>query len=173
MSALWRHLLLCGLFGRDVCHLTAFECLWECATRYALEGDRTDGVLIAAFKAVGLHNGAWWNASGTFLELGAGDGYGSKTHMLRQRAGWRGWLVDADYSNPDIGLHKEWLTETNVVESLQRLGVTPHLDLLVVDVDFNSFWIWRALLSSRVVRPRVVVMAVNSFLGANASVVVR
>eukprot|EP00971_Amphidinium_carterae_P184506 3662887-Amphidinium_carterae.1 len=57
-----------------------------------------------------------------------------------------------------------------------RLGLekVPHdLDLLTIDVDFNDYWIWQALLEDGRFRPRVVAVDFNPDLPLDRALVVR
>lgn len=51
-------------------------------------------------------------------------------------------------------------------------GVPAEFDLLSIDVDFNDYWIWRAIEQHRY-RPRVVLVEVNSHIPANDNRTVR
>ena len=34
--------------------------------------------------------------------------------------------------------------------------------MLVIDIDYNDYWVWKAVLENRLYQPRVVVIGVNS-----------
>jgi hypothetical protein len=41
--------------------------------------------------------------------------------------------------------------------------------LLVIDIDYNDYWVWKAVLESRLYQPRVVVVEVNSGVRGSAT----
>jgi len=109
----------------------------------------------------------------TFVEIGTGDGLQNNTTALLNR-GWRGWWIDGDPSNVSSILTKfrqpivsgqlsvleALVTAENIVSLLDRLGVPKELDLLSLDIDRNTYWVWRAI--SNVYRPRVAVIEYNA-----------
>ena len=54
--------------------------------------------------------------------------------------------MDGSHSNASIGLHKEWMNSSNIVDLLLKHGVPMAYDHVTVDVDLNTFWVLRVSL---------------------------
>jgi hypothetical protein len=61
------------------------------------------------------------------------------------------------------------VTAENINELLSRAGFTGEIDLLSIDIDFNDYWVWKAVEAAR---PRVVVIEYNAALRPPMSLVV-
>lgn len=124
-----------------------------------------DGVLAEIFRRIGVGGGG-------FVEFGASDGTECNAAFLAQVLGWPGVFLEAD-AGAFAALERRYLAaprvrtvaaavEPGTVEGLLRdAGVPEEPDLLVIDVDGNDYWIWRAL---EAFRPRVVVIEYNGDL---------
>ena len=110
-----------------------------------------DGILAEIFRRVGVGNR-------TFAEVGVGDGLENNTVCLLAQ-GWQGAWVDG---NPDsagriratfkreqdagrLKFREAFVTRENVAGLLTSLDVPKELDLLSLDIDLNTYWIWEAL----------------------------
>lgn len=96
-----------------------------------------------------------------YVEFGALDGhFCSNTKYLREKYGWKGLLLDCTYpDNPHIHLYNEFLTAENICDVFAKYKVPAEFDLISIDIDYNDFYVWKAL-SSRY-KPRVVVIEFN------------
>ena len=113
-----------------------------------------DGVIEHIFDIIG-------NSSKFYVEFGATDGnWLSNTKHLREAKGWSGLLMDCDYENPLINLHKHTITAENINDLFEQYEVPADLDLLSIDIDGNDFYIWKAL--DKKYRPRLVVIEHNA-----------
>jgi hypothetical protein len=129
---------------------------------YSQNGE--DGILAEIFSRVGTSNRV-------FVEIGAGDGENNSAYLLLK--GWSGYWFDADDGNLQsirsrfakslasnrLRAAKEFFTAENVLDVLQKHGVPSEFDLLSLDIDRNTSWVWRAL---RALRPRVAVIEYNA-----------
>jgi hypothetical protein len=134
--------------------------------RYAIQVNSQngeDGIIHEIFRRIGAPNRV-------FVELGVGDGTQNNTAFLFSQ-GWSGYWIDATDSfvkvlersglrHPD---YLKWLvsfiTRENAALLLESLHVPKEFDLLSLDIDQNTYWVWKAL---RDFRPRVVVVEYNA-----------
>ena len=124
-----------------------------------------DGIIAEIFRRVGA-------GSRTFVEVGVGDGLENNTVCLLA-LGWQGVWVDG---NPDsarqirttfkpeldagrLKFREAFVTRENVTGLLAELAVAGEPDLLSLDIDLNTYWIWEALMACRA---RVVVVEYNA-----------
>lgn len=104
------------------------------------------------------------------IEFGAGDGLAfSNVRNLYLHHGWRGLMIEGDPEKA-AGLRRNYLGCAGVetlqawvfpgnVETLFAQHNVPHdLDLLVIDIDSNDYYVWRAI---REYRPKVVQIEYN------------
>lgn len=117
---------------------------------YSQNGE--DGVLNKIFECIGAH-------SRYYVEFGTENGSECNTRCLKE-SGWRGLLMDGNHDNPDINLHKEFITAENINELFKKYEVPHEFDLLSIDIDFNDFHVWKAIENSY--KPRVVVIEYNA-----------
>lgn len=122
-----------------------------------------DGIIHEIFNRIGTTNQ-------TFVEIGVGDGCENNTAFLLS-LGWKGFWIDGDSSllktinkRRDIAegsIHGlvSFVTRENISASLEQLNVPKDFDLLSLDVDQNTYYIWEGL---RSYRPRIVVVEYNA-----------
>lgn len=121
---------------------------------YSQNGE--DGVIEILFELLGTD-------SRYCVEFGAVDGlYVSNTLNLRKHKGWTCLLLDGGHENQAINLQREFVTAENINELFEKYEVPENLDLLSIDIDYNDFYVWKAL-NSRY-RPRVVVVEYNAMI---------
>jgi hypothetical protein len=104
------------------------------------------------------------------IEFGAGDGQTlSNVRQLILRHGWGGLLIEGDAKSaealrqlylpyPNVRTAREWVYPANVELLFEENGVPRDLDLLVIDIDSNDYYVWRAI---REFRPKVVMIEYN------------
>jgi len=119
-----------------------------------------DGVLRRIFEVIGA-------ASRYFVEFGAWDGqHCSNTANLRLHHGWSGLLMEgSDRADGEL-VQREFVTAENVQALFGKYAVPRWFDLLVIDIDGNDYWVWKALVDHV---PRVVVIEYNVLFGAHLS----
>ena len=91
------------------------------------------------------------------------------TRILRDLYGWKGHLLDGGNENPDIPLHKEFFTPSNIASLLEKYHVNKDLDVLSVDTDYDDFWTTREILVAGY-RPRIFIIEYNVNFGQSWSV---
>ncbi|HUR96103.1 MAG TPA: hypothetical protein VMY76_16100 [Gemmatimonadales bacterium] len=124
-----------------------------------------DGILSEIFRRIGTSNRH-------FVEIGVGDGLENNTTYLLAR-GWRGaWfegsgsaleLARRHFHDPvargDLRIAQTIVTAETIGASLAEAAVPEEFDLLSIDVDRNTYYVWEAL---GAFHPRVVVVEYNS-----------
>jgi len=134
-----------------------------------------DGIIQEIFNRIGI-------ANRTFIEFGVQNGAECNTAMLLL-AGWRGLWIEL--SGAEIAQIRRNLasfiqegrlkavesrvTAENVNALFERAGYVGEIDLLSIDIDYNDYWVWKAI---EIVKPRVVVIEYNATLRPPLSVVV-
>ena len=124
-----------------------------------------DGILLEIFRRIGV-------SARSFVELGTGSGLQCNTTFWLSQ-GWHGWWVEGNPKAPRrigrqfaqplaekrLRLISSWITAENVAGLLQSNEVPAEVDLLSLDLDRNTYWIWSAL---EPIRPRVLVVEYNA-----------
>ena len=129
------------------------------------QGDE-DGIIQEIFKRIGVQDR-------TFIEFGVANGNECNTAKLLLE-GWRGLWIEgspelADSIRRTLGsflgekgplkFKKAIVNAQNVNDLFASAGLTGEIDLLSIDIDYNDYWVWKAVDS---VRPRVVVIEYNA-----------
>jgi hypothetical protein len=123
-----------------------------------------DGIIAEIFRRIGV-------TTRTFAECGVGNGLENNTAYLLLQ-GWRGaWLdgsekliaaIRATFARQidqgRLSLARALVTAENVEQVFAAAGVQLDVDLLSLDIDRNTYWVWEAL----AIRPRVVVIEYNA-----------
>jgi hypothetical protein len=124
-----------------------------------------DGIVAEICRRVGA-------PSRTFVEIGVGDGLENNTTLLLTQ-GWRGWWIDADRQQVESieKSFEKWIsagqlrvacakvTAENVSTLMQELAVPDEIDLFSLDIDRNTYWIWKAM---KDFRPKIAVIEYNA-----------
>lgn len=105
-----------------------------------------------------------------FVEIGTQDGKQCNTRYFREAYGWNGLLIDGEYENPEINLHKHFITVENIVGILQKYNVQRDFQLLSLDIDQNTFYILKKIMTS--FRPDIIDVEYNSTHGPHEDKVV-
>ena len=143
---------------------------------YSQNGE--DGVLGWIFSTIGVHDYR-------FVEFGIEDGRECLSALLSLHCGWRGLLMDCDedsvraargyYGNRLLGhaervaIEHAFVTRDNINGLLEDAGMKGEIDLLVIDIDGNDYWVWEAV---EVIQPRVVVIEYNASFGSDQPVTI-
>ncbi|RMG24623.1 MAG: hypothetical protein D6732_23460 [Methanobacteriota archaeon] len=120
-----------------------------------------DGIIQEIFRRIGV-------SDQVFVEIGVGDGLESNTAFLLSQ-GWTGFWIEANnrflktiqrYQLRDrVKYSVSFVTRENITDIFSELGIPKEFDLLSIDIDQNTFYIWEGL---RRYRPRVVVVEYNA-----------
>jgi hypothetical protein len=143
---------------KDSRHLARFE-------NQIFSRHGADGIIGEIFKRIGV-------TSKVFIEIGCGNGLENNTANLLW-CGWSGFWFDGDLANINavnkhlthyiaqgkLSARQAFFTAENVPGVMKEAGVPGEFDLLSLDVDRNTYYIWEAL---RSYHPRVAVIEYNS-----------
>lgn len=134
-----------------------------------------DGIIQEIFRRIGT-------SSRTFVEVGVETGVECNTAKLLIE-GWRGSWIEANpqackaisanfadfLKDRRLTLQQSLVTAENINALIESAGFADELDLLSIDIDFNDYWVWKAVSA---VRPRAVVIEYNAGLHPPLSVTV-
>lgn len=124
-----------------------------------------DGVIAEIFRRIGT-------TDRMFVEIGVGNGLECNTTYLLWK-GWKGIWLDGDaqslsaasveFRDPiasgALKIFHAVVSGQNIADLLHRVGAPVEFDLLSIDIDRNTHFIWKALAH---LKPRVVVVEYNS-----------
>ena len=122
-----------------------------------------DGIIAEIFRRIGT-------TDRVFLEIGVGNGVENNTAFLLAQ-GWTGFWVDgnpafqqviaarADLRDGCIRGRAAFVDRENVARVLEEMDVPNAFDLMSLDVDQNTYYVWEGLAAFR---PRVAVIEYNS-----------
>ena len=127
-----------------------------------------DGIIAEIYRRIGP-------GDRTFIEFGVESGVETNTTLLL-RQGWRGWWVDGSAESvarartlfaPEIAagqltIIEALVTSSNAARLLADAGAPARVDLLSLDIDRNTWHLWKAL---RGLSARVVVTEYNASFG--------
>lgn len=95
-----------------------------------------------------------------YVEFGAVDGFlFCNTHYLRTKENWSGLLLDCDYENRRINLHRRIITKENICQIFDEFNVPTDLDFLCIDIDGNDYWVLQEIIKKY--SPRVIQVETN------------
>lgn len=126
-----------------------------------------DGIIQEIFRRIGT-------ATRAFVEFGVETGVECNTAKLLIE-GWRGlWIeanaqaakaisstFDAFLKDHRLTLKQSFVTAENINTLIRSADLDGEIDLLSIDIDFNDYWVWKAI---EVVKPRLVVIEYNAGL---------
>jgi hypothetical protein len=130
---------------------------------YSQNGE--DGILTEIFRRIGA-------TDKTFVEVGAGTGTENNTAFFLSR-GWRGCWVEGNpglverirrqmtryLDDGTLKLVDLFVTRENIAPVLRSVQAVGEVDLLSLDVDQNTYWVWEGLADT--LKPRVAVVEYN------------
>ena len=134
-----------------------------------------DGIIQEIFRRVGV-------GGRTFVEFDVETGIECNSAKLLIE-GWRGLWIEAKPENAGairrrfapflqerkLTLLQRAVTTENIDALMAEGGMGGEIDLLGIDIDYNDYWVWKALTA---VRPRAVVIEYNASLRPPVSVTV-
>jgi hypothetical protein len=120
------------------------------AQHYSQHGE--DGIIAAIFRKVG--------AIDKFcVEFGVETGAECNTSYLIRNKGWSFLWMDA-LEGASEPIKKEYITAENINQLFAKYAVPKEFDLLSIDIDYNTYWVWKAIEGFS---PRVAVIEYNAY----------
>jgi hypothetical protein len=124
-----------------------------------------DGIIQEIFHRIGT-------TDRRFVEFGVQTGVECNTVKLLIE-GWSGLWIDADplkvavirrnfapfLDGGGLTVLQDLVTAENINTLLTRAGMDGEIDFLSIDIDYNDYWVWKAI---DAVRPRVVAIEYNA-----------
>jgi hypothetical protein len=124
-------------------------------TTQAFSQGPEDGIIAEIFRRIGARDRF-------FVEIGAGDGRENTTRLLLT-LGWSGIWVEGsasscaairrDFARPlaegRLALIEAMVTAENIAALLREAGAPESFDYLGIDLDMNTYYVWRALAAFR------------------------
>lgn len=109
-----------------------------------------DGIIKEIFANIGTTNKFC-------VEFGHNETTLESTNVGRlvNEDGWTALLWDGDNENPEINLHKEFITSGNIVELFDKYSVPLEPDYVSIDIDSCDLWVMKKIMQSKY-KPRVV-----------------
>lgn len=126
---------------------------------YSQNGE--DGIIEFIFNIVDTTNKF-------FVEIGVEDGQQCNTRNLLEKD-WEGVMIDSNPTNISTTIKKEFVTAENVNKLFEKYSIPNSFDLLSIDVDYNTYWVWKAITKYF---PRVIVIEYNSTIPYTESLAV-
>jgi len=114
---------------------------------------REDGITEKIFDIIGF-------TDKTYLDFGATETT-NNSEVLHKEHGFRGILWNCDDISCDYStIHKETVTNENVLELCKKYNLPKEFDFLSIDIDGNDWYIWKTICENY--KPRVVVIEYNA-----------
>jgi hypothetical protein len=110
-----------------------------------------DGIIHAIIGIIGTTNRYC-------VEFGAGEYESCTLHLLKHQ-GWTGLRMDGEEQSSTSDIEREFITAENIESLFQKHTVPKEFDLLVIDIDGNDYWIWKAI---EHYTPRAIVIEYNA-----------
>jgi hypothetical protein len=115
------------------------------------------------------------------VEFGAGDGLTNSNVRQLYLQGWKGLQIEGSPLEfeklrrnakpyPQVTNVLAWVWPGNIEHLFAEHGVPKDLDLLVIDIDSNDYWVWKAIHDYR---PKVVLIEYNAAFAPPRKAVVK
>ena len=149
---------LAAAVAADPAHLHRFE-------RAVHSQNGEDGIVAEIFRRIGV-------GDRQVVEIGAADGVENCSAALVD-AGWTALWVEGDPAKVErarrdrpqasLTVRQSFVDAETIVPLLRDSGAPAAPDLLIIDIDGNDYWVWRAIAAA--FRPLVVVIEYNAAVG--------
>lgn len=112
-----------------------------------------DGILQEIFRHIGTTNRFC-------LEIGVGNGQECNTRYLIEKDNWNYLHFDGEeQAQPFTKITKAFFTAKNINLILESHHLPKEFDLMSMDVDYNTYWLWKSMNNWS---PRIVILEYNA-----------
>lgn len=129
-----------------------------------------DGIIEFIFNNIGITNKFCVEFGFNTTDLTGGSGANVARLILEDN--WTFLLLDRDYENLNINLHKELLTFENIGDIFKKHSVPQSPDYVSIDVDSIDLWLFKGILMAGY-RPRLISVEYNCRFLITASATVK
>ncbi len=105
-----------------------------------------DQLLDFVFNNIGTRNRVPFCVEFGFNSTSLTHGSGSNTARLILDKHWQSLLLDGEHDNPQITLHRHFLTSSNICDVFRLHNVPREPEYISIDVDSTDLWLFDALL---------------------------
>lgn len=105
-----------------------------------------DVLLDIIFANIGTTNPTPFCVEFGFNSMSLTGGSGANVASLILKGKWDSLLLDGDKENPEINLHRHFLTSSNISEVFKQYHVPQQPEYVSIDVDTTDLWLFEALL---------------------------
>ena len=127
-----------------------------------------DGIIEDIFSNIDTVNDPPFCVEFGFNHPALVGGTGSNVAHLVLHKGWDSLLLDGDYQNESINLHKHFLTPENIVSVFKQYNVPEEPEFVSIDVDSTDLWLMKAILEEY--RPLVLSVEYNCHFPLDAAI---
>jgi hypothetical protein len=130
---------------------------------YAQHGE--DGIIAAMVSAIGCK-------SKFIVEFGVENAKICNARTLVKSENWDYLLMDGDHhADAYMEIKKEFITSENINNLFEKYDVPKHMGILSVDIDYNTYWVYKAIKSSYTAD--ILIVEYNASLPSNVSLAVQ
>ena len=120
-----------------------------------------DGIILYLLTVIG-------KKTRSVVEISCGDGKECMSANLIINHGYKGYLFDGDNNSVQAAekffksqkdcllvkpsIKNAWVTKSNINKLLEDIGITGEVDVLILDIDGNDYYIWESI---EIIRPRI------------------
>lgn len=119
-----------------------------------------DGTLMYILKHIGATNKKYVEFGFSSNDMTSGTGPNTRLLWESRAYGWEGLLLDSFYENPEINLHKVWITPDTIVHELRSRGVENGTDYISIDMDSADCFVAERVACE--LQPRILSVEYNS-----------
>ena len=96
-----------------------------------------------------------------YVEFGVEDCSECNSRYLREKYKWKGLLMDSGFSDESINLKKEFIKADNILQLFSKYNAPHRFGLLMIDVDYNDFYILNSILKDKTYSADIIVLEYN------------
>lgn len=133
-----------------------------------------DGIIQYLIRSIDIQNKS-------FIEFGVENYKEANTRFLLINNNWKGLIIDNSEDNIrqirneeiywryDLTAKTAWITKDNINQLIEEASFSGEIGLLVIDIDGNDYWVWKAIEAAESV---IIVVEYNSIFGIDRAITV-